>query len=26
VLGGDYAGGPRSASRWALGFNLVRLF
>ncbi len=26
VLGGDYNGGPRSASRWALGFNLVRLF
>ncbi len=26
VLGGDYAGGPRTASRWALGFNLVRMF
>lgn len=26
VLGGDYAGGPRSPSRWALGFNLVRVF
>ena len=26
VLGGDYAGGPRTASRWALGFNLVRIF
>jgi len=26
VLGGDYAGGPRSPGRWALGFNLVRIF
>jgi hypothetical protein len=26
VLGGDYAGGPRAAGRWALGFNLVRAF
>ncbi len=26
VLGGDYAGGPRSPGRWALGFNLVRVF
>ncbi|HJW73738.1 MAG TPA: DUF5777 family beta-barrel protein [Geothrix sp.] len=26
VLGGDYAGGPRPPSRWALGFNLVRIF
>jgi hypothetical protein len=26
VLGGDYTGGPRSASRWSLGFNLVRMF
>lgn len=26
VLGGDYAGGPRPPSQWALGFNLVRLF
>jgi hypothetical protein len=26
VLSGDYGGGPRSPSRWALGFNLVRLF
>jgi hypothetical protein len=26
VLGGDYAGGPRSLNRWALGFNLVRVF
>ena len=26
VLGGDYAGGPRPPGRWALGFNLVRIF
>jgi hypothetical protein len=26
VLGGDYAGGPRSFGHWALGFNLVRVF
>jgi hypothetical protein len=26
VLGGDYAGGPRPASQWAMGFNLVRIF
>jgi Membrane bound beta barrel domain (DUF5777) len=26
VLGGDYAGGPRPPSQWALGFNLVRVF
>lgn len=26
VLGGDYAGGPRPAGQWALGFNLVRMF
>jgi hypothetical protein len=26
VLGGDYAGGPRRAGDWTLGFNLVRMF
>ncbi|WP_243304416.1 DUF5777 family beta-barrel protein [Geothrix oryzisoli] len=26
VLGGDYGGGPRPGGRWALGFNLVRIF
>lgn len=26
VLSGDYAGGPRPAGQWALGFNLVRIF
>lgn len=26
VLGGDYASGPRSINKWALGFNLVRIF
>jgi len=26
VLGGDYGGGPRGVNRWALGFNLVRVF
>ncbi|WP_243287576.1 DUF5777 family beta-barrel protein [Geothrix terrae] len=26
VLSGDYAGGPRPPGRWALGFNLVRIF
>ena len=26
VLGGDYVGGPRPPGRWALGFNLVRVF
>jgi hypothetical protein len=26
VLGGDYAGGPRPAGNWTLGFNLVRVF
>lgn len=26
VLGGDYTGGPRPPGRWALGFNLVRIF
>ncbi len=26
VLGGDYAGGPRPAGNWTLGFNLVRIF
>ena len=26
VLGGDYAGGPRTPGQWALGFNLVRMF
>lgn len=26
VLGGDYAGGPRPAGDWTLGFNLVRIF
>lgn len=26
VLGGDYAAGPRPPGRWALGFNLVRMF
>ncbi|HJV49250.1 MAG TPA: DUF5777 family beta-barrel protein [Geothrix sp.] len=26
VLGGDYAGGPRPAGQWGLGFNLVRMF
>ena len=24
--GGDYAGGPRPAGDWTLGFNLVRIF
>lgn len=26
VLGGDYAGGPRSVDKWTLAFNLVRIF
>ncbi|MBI1750982.1 MAG: hypothetical protein HY014_13500 [Acidobacteria bacterium] len=26
VMSGDYGGGPRRASQWALGFNVVRLF
>lgn len=26
VLSGDYAGGPRPSSSWALGFNVVRVF
>jgi hypothetical protein len=26
VLSGDYGGGPRPSARWALGFNVVRVF
>jgi hypothetical protein len=26
VLSGDYGGGPRPSARWALGFNVARVF